>query len=448
MRTGDTIAAIASDHADRDATHACVRISGPDAFDAVNSLLDSAPVQPAGDTRRILLSLPARWSDAMLTVPAWLISYRAPASFTGEDVIELIVPAHGELLDRLLAKLTRLPQLRHANAGEFSARAYLNNRLSLDQAEGIAALIASASEAQAQAAESIARGSLGKRCTLIAEEIISLLALTEAGIDFTDQEDVVAITPSQLVGRLDALLAELQALSPASVRSHAARCVLVGPPNAGKSTLFNALLGHERSITSPIKGTTRDAIVEHLDLRPWSNVAVELIDLPGLDESPATTIDADAQAMAREHLQEADVLLVCDALAPVSQDPRALRVRTKADQPQAGKTDDDIIAVCALDGWGLDALRQQIAQRVNDLANPSGHAVASAVPRYEHALAEAAEVLAMLRSDLDATAQRLETVEVIAAELRAALDALSPIIGRIEPDEVIGRVFATFCVGK
>ncbi len=253
--------------------------------------------------------------------------------------------------------------------------------------------------------------------------------------------------------------------------------VLVGAPNAGKSTLFNALLGRSRAVVSPQAGTTRDAVEQRAVIE---GVAVRLVDLAGLDAALASrsTLDALGQSRARERIASADVLLLC---APWGQPwpdagggggggggvggvagQRPLRVRTKSDLVHLGEPRDAANgpeaslqgtawhgSVCALDGWGLGALKRAIADAAGGSAS-SGSARGTLVPRHRACLSRA---LAGIRTGLDRAASQADSAnlaeaEVIAGDLREALDALGEVAGQISPDDVIGRVFATFCVGK
>lgn len=497
---------LAGDGADAGA-RALVRLSGPRVFEALGALLE----RPCPRTRGVSLARlrleafehprspdPARddpaIDDPALTLPCILLAYPGPGSYTGEDAAELVIPAGPAIVSRVLGSLSRFA--RPAGPGEFTARAYLAGRLTLEQAEGVAAMIAAQTGAQHDAARALLEGRTGARYRAMAEELSTLLALVEAGIDFTDQEDVVAIEPEALRTRLGALGAELRTL----VRAGAGReqagsrpsVVLAGLPNAGKSTLFNALLGRDRAVVSPVAGTTRDVLREALNVsdNPLAPRVCTLCDLAGLEAVVApsaprgagpASIDAQMQRHARSAIADADVILWCDPtgrfehaaargepapFTPPAQ-ARIIRVRTKADLARVGETAPaptptgsagarhaSHLAVCALDHWNLGALRRAIADAAFDAGAPpgAGESPASALralaPRHARALEAALEQIDGAIGALGAPGPARP--ELIAARLRPALDELGELTGRsgLSPDDVIGRIFATFCIGK
>lgn len=473
---------------------AIVRLSGPgvraliegDPTTGAPAIFENARLEPhAVQSARFVVSE----SPRRLTLPVLLMTFVGPRSYTGEDAAELLVPGSIVLLERVLARLASIPGVREAGPGEFSARAYLNGKLTLEQAEGVAALIGAQSESELAAARGLLEGRSGEMYRAWSDEVATLLALVEAGIDFTDQEDVVAIAPADLERRLEALIGEIGArLSAAGGTERPAllpRVVLAGAPNAGKSTLFNALLGRRRAVTSAQPGTTRDVLEEVLDLSGEApgGGQVMLIDLAGLDEprradaavasaqhhGALATIDAEAQHRAHREIASADVVVHCDPAGRFASDRvpsggtgRVIRLRTKADLPGGGSgAGAGQVAVCALDGWNIGVLRRAIADAAwggdtalragSDRHDAPAHAPeAFLLPRHRRALADAAARLhdAMQLAGADAPGRSLAEPELAAGALRAALDSLGELTGRITPDDVIGRVFATFCVGK
>lgn len=434
-----------------------VRLSGPDAF----SILGTMGVEVESDRRmgRVTVTLDR------VAVPAMCTTFHGPRSYTGQDMAELQMAGHPALLDRLVHAMLR-KGARSAEPGEFTFRAFLAGKLDLTQAEGVRATIAAVSDAQLAAATMLREGMLGKVAHDAVMQLADALALVEAGIDFTDQDDVVPITPAALTDRVVALASQIESLLARSrswgVLEALPRVVLVGAPSTGKSTLFNALLGHTRAVISATPGTTRDALEEPLTLTATDGRRCEvmLVDIAGLD-TPAAQLDREAQAIARQTIERADLLLLIDDGREESQAPGllpalhtrstiTLRVRTKADLVPAHATAQGEVRVVAPTGAGLDELRQHIAARLADRAPGVSEQTLALQPRHEAGLRAALlslrEALAMIQPQRDAHA--ISHVELIADSLRAALDELAALGGTMTPDDVIGRVFATFCVGK
>lgn len=478
MNTADTIAAIATGPAH--APRAILRLSGPKTHPILRALDPTAP--DARAIRALRLRVPLADGANTRTLPALAMIFRAPRSYTGQDAAEILIPGNPHLAERLLQHVLSLAdEVRLAEPGEFTARAFLAGKLTPEQAEGVQALIAAQSDAQFEAARALLSGRTGDLYRRLADQIASALALVEAGIDFTDQEDVVAISPRDLLERVETVAGEIDALLSTSraeeSASHRVVGVLAGPPNAGKSSLFNTLLGRPRAVVSDTPGTTRDALVETLHLSDdhahpapadhaqatWSDLAIDLVDLAGLDAAlaGASALDAAARDVALDHVRRADVVLLCDPTgrfdASLDAEVRAaiagkpvLRVRTKADLPH-DPTDPGAMEVCALDGYNVAPLRRAIADTAESVLHASrARERAALLPRHRRALhaarlalADAQALVAPRRDD-----RHLPGPELAAGALRTALDHLGAIAGRISPDDVIGRIFATFCIGK
>jgi len=407
-----------------------------------------------------------------MLVPIRAIALAAPRTFTGQDTLELLVPGNPLLVSRMCAELCSThpcgPHLvRMAEPGEFAARAYAHGKLTLPQAEALAATIAATTDHELRAAARVLTGQSQAQFEALASELASILALVEAGIDFADQEDVVAITAASLRSRTFALCTALRSAlgTTASSSLHHAtpHVVLTGAPSAGKSTLMNALLGWQRALTDAAPGTTRDALAEELMLRSASGgreATIRLIDLPGTD---GHTSDADSAAIAARALHDADVILHIIAAEVDSDFPRRAQTTrasvragldSSADKPtitviskadllapsaQASIAERGWCAICALDGSGLANLRRTLL----DLIWARGGHGDSLLPRHARAISSAADELAQLL-----TTEPLLADERTAAGLRSALDALGELTGRMERDAVLGRIFAGFCIGK
>ena len=468
----------------------------------------------------------ARLNVDNLELPLLLLCFRGPRSYTGEDCVELQLPGNPVLLERVVDGLIDSAQrrgvvARRAEPGEFTARAFFNAKLSLTEAEGVAATISAQSDAQLRAAGLLRRGALGSLAAALADELASALALVEAGIDFTDQEDVVAIGPSALHGRLRSLheriTAQLDRAVPAEQLESIPWVVLAGEPNAGKSTLFNALLGRERAVVSGVAGTTRDVLAEPLTIDTGHGPAeVMLVDLAGADTAESM-LNQKMQSAARSAMERAELVVRCvpvdsdgrshaqgatgpGAMGPVahpvvveSSQRAELVVRTKADlhsdrrggvyprprpapiltsagghealpyvardapssprrvcdlKGRAGAH--DVLAVSAKTGEGLDDLRRVIGERLRDRAVSLAADALALQPRHEAALRSAQRNLSESIALVEPSRQEraLPDPELVAAAMRAALDHLGALAGQITPDDLLGRIFATFCVGK
>lgn len=451
VRTDDTIAAIASPRGF--SVRALVRLSGPGTLEILHATLDRPIGNPGAFSARFRLPIPG---GGALPLPAGVMLFRSPRSFTGEDACELLIAGNPRLAERVLFALLEAGA-RQAEPGEFTARAFLAGKMTLEQAEGVAQRIAAERDEELDAADRVLSGAFGAVVRGWADRLAGLLALVEAGVDFSDQEDVVPIS----AGELDAALADLiraidETIGGRGVGESTAdepRVALVGAPNAGKSTLFNALLGRPRAITHEQAGTTRDVLDEVLDLSrdlPGAGV-VRLLDLPGLDAEASGAGDRAAQTQARAAIERADALVFCDPGGKfegmdLSASKPTIRVRTKADLAfGAGDPEGEggALRVCALDGWRLEALRRAIADAA---CSPGGGG--AVVPRHRRALRSGCAMLVDSRARIGGGSGGLRMPELVAASMREALDELGSVCGRVSPDDVIGRIFASFCVGK
>ena len=441
----DTIAAVAS--APGMAGVGVVRVSGPAVPTIAATLLGRAP------TPRYAHFAAFRNGAGELIDRGLLLHFPAPASYTGEHVLELQGHGSAVLLDLLLRRCCELGA-RLARPGEFTERAFLNGKLDLAQAEAVADLIAARSQAGARAALQSMEGVFSRKVDALLQSLIALRVHIEAAIDFPEEEIDFLADPA-ITARLDSLrheLAELLREAQRGVRlNDGLKVAIVGRPNAGKSSLLNALAGSDRAIVTPVAGTTRDVLREHLDL---DGIALELADTAGLRD---TDDEVEREGVRRAHgeLQRADVaLLVTDAehadadqrfFANLPAGVERLVMINKIDLDQAParsgqRNGTRWLWASAKTGAGLDALRKALRL----LAGAGGEGSFSA--RRRHVLA-----LETVRDHLTRTATVLATTragELAAEELRHAQQALGEITGSYSSDDLLGAIFGSFCIGK
>ena len=420
---------------------AVVRISGPAAGPVLDLLASGRP-----EPRRLALRR-LRDPDTRALLDQALVAWLpGPTTATGEDMAELHL--HGGLAVRaaVLRALASIPGCRPAEAGAFSRRAFLNGRIDLTEAEGIADLIDAETEAQRVQALRQLDGALGRQVTAWRETGIDLLANAEAALDFADEGDVDADElDAALSGRAAALRDAIQGALADGRRGERLRegfcVVLAGAPNAGKSTLLNALSGRDAAIVSDIPGTTRDAIEVRCDL---GGLPVILVDTAGL-RATEDVIEAEGVKRTHRRIRSADLVLhLVPADAPAVAnglgDIPTLRVRTKSDlAPEAVGGRD--LAVSAVTGAGLDTLLDAV-QAAASASLGQGDALVTR-ERHRAALTRAAGHL-----DRVCTAPAGFPPELVAEDLRLAVRALGEVGGHVGVEEMLDRLFSGFCIGK
>ena len=452
----DTIAAIAT--APGRGAIGIIRISGPRAVPIAASVFHGARgVADQSD-----------WSAALGWIEhlgerideALCLCMRGPRSYTREDVVELHCHGGPAALHRVLAAVMEAGA-RPAGPGEFTRRAFLSGRIDLAQAEAVADVIASETAAAARAAAAQLAGGLSRRLGALRENLADLLARIEAGIDFSDEEDVTAITPAELSRRLDDARATLDVLladaGAGRLLREGARVVIAGRTNVGKSTLMNALLRCERVIVTAVPGSTRDVVEDAVEIM---GLPVRLFDTAGIRDD-ADPVESIGVSMARAALDSCDLaLMVVDGSSPLTAEDRAIAatlrgrmalVVNKCDLPPALRPDQvqelaagaPAVVISALTGQGIADLEREIAAALG-AAPSSQEAPLLTNSRHISALRGCREALLSARA---AREQGLSD-EFAASDLREALSGLGEITGETATEEILGLIFSRFCIGK
>ncbi len=410
---------------------AIIRVSGPAAGAALSTLSgNSLPTPRAAVVRKLRHPGTAALLDTALVL--WL---PGPDTATGEDLAELHVHGGRAVVAAVEAALAHLPDLQPAEAGAFTRRAFENGRLDLTQVEGVADLLAAETERQRAAALVLAEGGLRREVERWQVALLQLAARAEALIDFADEGDV-GQADTQLQRDTGCLAAELEtalANPPAERLRDGVRIGIAGPPNAGKSTLLNALVGREAAIASPIAGTTRDVIETPVNL---GGVPVVFIDMAGLRATTADPIEAIGIARAEDAIGRSDLLLWLGDPAEAPPGDHVLRITTKID---LGKLSDQAnLCVSAVTGEGMDALIATITHKATCLLPATGSlALNTAQQAY---IRSAAAALRRASAQAD---------DVLRAEdVRAAMRSLDRITGAADTEAMLDTLFGRFCIGK
>ncbi len=419
-----------------------VRVSGDQTEQIARTVLGSLP-EPRSAAYRAFRNSDGEKLDAGLA-----LYFPAPASYTGESVLELHGHGGPLVISQLVESIVE-QGARRAEPGEFSQRAFLNDKLDLVQAEAIADLINAGTAQAARAALRSLSGTFSRAVAALAEQLVQLRLHVEAAIDFPEEE-IDFLSDDLLQRRLDecagAFALLQQEVTQGRVLRDGFQVVIVGRPNVGKSSLLNLLSGQDAAIVTEVAGTTRDILREQIDI---DGLAVELVDTAGLREDP-DRVEEEGIRRARSALQSADaVLWIQDATDAEHGDineslPEGVPVtvvRNKIDLCN-GPMDPEAVNLSAKTGEGLEALRQ----RIRDLAGYEnlGEGAFTARKRHLHALERAAMHFSTGRTVLEET----RAGELLAEELRLSLQALGEITGAVSSDDLLGRIFSEFCIGK
>ncbi len=437
----DTIVALSS--APGPGARAVVRLSGPQSTAIVTPIWSGADLLPP---RRVLLAGTLSLAGIHGSLPADVYVCPAPKTYTGQEIVELHTLSCPPLLEVLVTQLL-YAGARAARPGEFTMRAFLAGKLDLTRAEAVLGVIEAGGRDELQQALAQFAGDVGRPMQALRDDLLNLLADVEAALDFAD-EDVRFVEQEETLHRLAAGMAQVtlvkRQLEQRATAERLFRAVLIGRPNAGKSSLFNALTG-ATALVSPEPGTTRDYLLRRLNL--GDGVEIELVDTAGLRLS-SDAIEGQAQTLAREETGKADLVLLCleSGVAPTTEEIAALRqtepavigVATKCDLLPASPV---WIATSATTRTGLDALRALLAECVRSRTQP---ALAPSLSRCRH--------------HVDICLDRLrrahnlvlfeEPPELLALELREALEQLGEMVGAVYTDDLLDRIFSRFCIGK
>lgn len=442
-RNSDTIVALAT-AAGRSAI-AVLRLSGPSTRAILAVTCGSVPEARRASLRNI------RDKQGEVLDHALVLFFAGPASFTGEDAAEFHLHGGQAVVSAVVRALIDTGLCRLAEPGEFSRRAFLNGKLDLTAAEGIADLIDAETEAQRRQAMRQLEGILASAVEDWRERLLQAMALVEASLDFSDEGDVPDGLVERSIAAAVAVKTEIiEALKDAKAGERLREgfaVAIVGPPNAGKSTLLNRIAGREVAIVSPLAGTTRDAIEVRCDL---GGIPVTFTDTAGLRETD-DPVEREGVARALARAADADVILQLrasdDSLQDMAisdltlTDHRTITVRTKADITPPIPSDDAAIIISAVTGEGIDALLAIVQQRV---AAHSHHAGLITRERHRRALSETVE-------HLDRVAHASATAfdsELVAEDMRLALRSLGGITGKVNVEDMLDRLFSGFCIGK
>jgi tRNA modification GTPase len=421
---------------------AVVRISGADAAKALQALAGRLPAPRHASLARLTNA------DGGALDHALILWFPGPTTATGEDLAELHLHGGRAVVAAVEAVLAAMPGLRRAEAGEFTRRAFENGRIDLAEAEGLADLLAAETESQRVQALDHASGHVSRAVAGWQDRLLELMAAAEAELNFADEDDVEVgeAVAARLIGGMAALAEELGvwlARPAAEVIAEGVSVVIAGPPNAGKSTLINALAKRELAIVSPVAGTTRDVIETPLAL---DGIAMRFSDTAGLRGEGADVIEAIGIDRAKAAVEAADILLWLGPPKEAPDHPRTILIAAQSDrwrgdaavEADAARCD---LALSAATGEGMDRLHRMIVEMARTLLPREGEAALR--QRQRAALAETKQWLA-----IDPESREASDLILLAERLRLAATALDRITGRAGVEDMLDALFGRFCIGK
>jgi len=416
-----------------------IRVSGPDADAALRALCSSLPKPRRATLRQIRHPGTGSLLDKCL-----VLRFAGPGSFTGEDGFELHIHGGCAVAAGVQEALGSIPGLRLAEPGEFARRAFLNGKLDLTEAEGLVDLIEANTAAQRDQALALVGGRLRAQAQAWRQAILELQARAEAEIDFSDEGDVPDDVARELVNRIGLLMRDMQRALADGRRGEILRqgftVVLAGAPNAGKSSLMNALARRDVAIVSSIPGTTRDLIEVNLDL---DGMPVTLVDTAGLREA-GDEIELEGIRRTRARALVADLVVWLTAPGEADKnkglpDRPTLRILSKADLRPIESDPEHRLRISTATGEGINALLEMVVGKARQALRPEEPALLSR-ERHRRAIVDAVAALGRIGESTP--------LEVAAEELRIAARALGCIIGLVGPEDVLGEIFSRFCIGK
>lgn len=433
-----------------------LRISGPQATEVAQTVLGKCPKPRMADY------LPFKDSDGTVLDQGIALYFKSPNSFTGEDVLELQGHGGQVVLDLLLKRILKIDGIRLARPGEFSEQAFLNDKLDLAQAEAIADLIDATSEQAARSALKLLQGEFSNKINRLVDSVIYLRTYVEASIDFPDEE-IDFLADGKIEANLRQIITQLEDVrreaKQGSILREGMKVVIAGRPNAGKSSLLNALAGRDAAIVTDIAGTTRDVLREHIHI---DGMPLHIIDTAGLRDA-TDEVERIGICRAWDEIEQADrILLMLDSTDPDNQNLAKARsefleklptnipvtiIRNKVDLSEEsvgieaveGQT---IIRLSAQTKQGVELLREHLKQAIGYQAGVEGGFIARR--RHLEALEQAAQHLQIGLVQLT----EFHAGELLAEELRLVQNALSEITGQFTSDDLLTNIFSSFCIGK